>query len=365
MSSINIKNGYSSKVTAGLDFKLPGSNEKLFNNRGEVNANTNKELMQKTLSFIESLSKGEVQREESIEAKELQVQANKQLVQAFKSGDSAQFKTVAANMMAIVKEYADREGFMRRFLKQVSIEMGYYPRLSLLKKTLFAYQYDPAGANIYAQPVRDAKIMPQEFDIAISTFIPQIELYQSSTNFFEEKLAEMKEAVMVQEDKRWLALANATIGQANGGNDLQIFSSGFTPSVVAKMRSLLDDSGVPPQTMLISADLLQYVPTFGQGIDIFHQYDLISQGKFGNILGLETYIDATRTSTQRVLSKGEVYIISQPEYHGVYTDREGLVLTDTMPMQAMNGKHGKGWVGVETLSMAIANPRSIAKGLVQ
>ena len=364
-SSINIKNSYSPKVVAGLDFKRPGSNERLFGNNGSVNASSQKDLADGVISYITAMTKGEVAREETIEQKERMIKASKEMKNALTAGNAPAMKAIAAQMSAIVKEYADRDGFMRKFFKQIPIEQGNYPKLSFLKKTLIAYTYDAVGAQIVPQPVRDAKIFPQEFDITIRSFIPQIEFYQSNTNFFEEKLNEMKEQVMVQEDIRWKALANATIGSANGGNDLQIFSAGFTPSVVAKMRSLLDDAGLPPQTMLMAADLIQYVPNFGNAIDIFHQYDLISTGKFGNILGLETMIDATRVGTQKVLNKGEVYIVSQPEFHGVYSERDGLVVQEYMPIMTDGGKNGKGWVAVETMSMALVNPRSVVKGLVQ
>ena len=354
------------------EFKAHGSSDYLFNSKGEMNASSVKEVIAGQQAFLNALASGDVLPSNSFTKKEKRkefasqlAQANHVLVAALNSNDVQGIKTVAANMTAMVYEFAQRDGFMRKFLGEYKVDQGQFPMLSQDTRTIQGYTFDSAGANVIATPVRDKKFFPQEFTITLRVFIDLVEYYQSNVNFFENKLNEMKEQAMVQEDKRWKALADSTIGSINGGHDLQVFSGALTASVIGQMRSALDDANVPAQTFLISANLTKdFMGALGQSVDIFHQYEYVETGKLAQIAGMEVITEATRTTTQKVLQPGEMYVISAPEYHGKYSDREGLMVQEYMPNMTDNGKNGKGWTCAEILSMAITNPRSVIKGKI-
>lgn len=368
--NINFNKGYATE--AGLhptEFKRPGSAEHMFNSKGEMNASSRAEVAAGQKEFLAAIASGHVlpSTEKRIpqEVKAQYNQLNKVLCAALKSNSTSEIKQVVASMANLVYEYAQRDGFTRKFLKQITVEQGQVPMLSSDTKTILGYTYDAGGTNVVPVTVRDKKFWLQEFQIVIKTFMDIIEYHQTNTNFFENKLAEMKEQAMVQEDKRWKALADATIGSINGGNDLQLFTGGLTPSVIGTMRALLDDAKVPPQYLLIAANLMKdFAGSLGQAMDPFHYYQYLETGMLGNIAGLTIITDATRVTTQKVLNSGEMYVISNPEYHGAYSDRAGLEVLEYNPAMTENGKTGKGWTCFEILSMIVSNPRSVAKGLV-
>lgn len=351
------------------EFKRPGSAEHMFNGKGEMNASNRTEVASGQTEFMAALSSGQVlpssQKQVPLEVKAQYTKLNKVLCAALNTNNATEIKQVVASMANLVYEYAQRDGFTRKFLKQISVEQGQLPMLSSDTKTILGYTFDAGGTNVVPVTVRDKKFYLQEFQIIVKTFLDIIEYHQSTTNFFENKLTEMKEQAMVQEDKRWKALADATLGSINGGNDLQLFTSGLSASVIGTMRALLDDAKVPPQYLLIAANLIKdFYGPLGNTIDLFHYYQVLETGMLGNIAGLTVLTDATRVTTQKVLNSGEMYVISNPEYHGAYSDRAGLEVLEYNPALTENGKTGKGWTCFEILSMIVSNPRSIAKGLV-
>lgn len=367
---INFNKGYS--ATAGLhptEFKRPGSAEYMFNSKGEMNASGKSDVAAGQKEFLSALASGQVvpstEKQVPAEVKAQFNKLNKVLCGALSTGNEKDIKTVVASMANLVYEYAQRDGFTRKFLKQIPVEQGQFPMLSSDTKTILGYTFDAGGTNVIPVTVRDKKFWLQEFQVIVKTFIDVIEYYQSNQNFYENKLAEMKEQAMVQEDKRWKALADATIGTVNGGHDLQLFTSGLSASVIGTMRALLDDAKVPPQYLLIAANLIKdFYGPLGQTIDLFHYYQVLETGMLGNIAGLTVITDATRVTTQKVLNAGEMYVIANPEYHGAYSDRAGLEVLEYNPALTENGKTGKGWTCFEILSMIVSNPRSVAKGLV-
>jgi hypothetical protein len=95
-------------------------------------------------------------------------------------------------------------------------------------------------------------------------------------------------------------------------------------------------------------------------LDPVTKYDLVMHGYLGTLVGLQLLTDAFRQPTQKVLSRGEIYVVGSPENHGAYTDRGGVRSTPTSG--ADQGNTSKGWLLSEMFSFILANPRSVAKG---
>ena len=90
------------------------------------------------------------------------------------------------------------------------------------------------------------------------------------------------------------------------------------------------------------------------------QHELLLTGQLGTVLGMEVISDAFRHEQHKVLSSGEMYVIGAPENHGQYSDRGGI---ESQPLDGSNeAVPGRGWFMTESLSMVIANARSVAKG---
>jgi hypothetical protein len=87
---------------------------------------------------------------------------------------------------------------------------------------------------------------------------------------------------------------------------------------------------------------------------------LVLNGYLGTLIGLSLVTDAFRAPNQKVLERGEIYVITSPEYTGAYSDRGGVRSTPTSG--ADSGNSTRGWFMSEIISMMITNVRSISKG---
>ena len=69
--------------------------------------------------------------------------------------------------------------------------------------------------------------------------------------------------------------------------------------------------------------------------------------------------DHFRHEEHKVLDAGDIYIVGPPNQHGQFTDRDGL---EAKPIDDTHESvPGRGWSIIETMSMVIANTRSVAK----
>jgi hypothetical protein len=88
---------------------------------------------------------------------------------------------------------------------------------------------------------------------------------------------------------------------------------------------------------------------------------LLLTGELGVMYGQTITSDAFRHPEHKVLGRGEFYVISDALNHGAYSDRGGLM---SVPTDISSERiPGKGFVIHESLAVAVANSRSVAKGI--
>ena len=124
---INFNKEYKSQssVIHPTELKREGSNEYLFNSKGDMNASDKKDVMSGQKQFLAALSSGQVNSKQmnyTVEAKEKIMEIGKELTAAIKTNNSDGAKKAVAAVSNMVYEYAQREGFMRKFLKQINVE---------------------------------------------------------------------------------------------------------------------------------------------------------------------------------------------------------------------------------------------------
>ena len=164
---------------------------------------------------------------------------------------------------------------------------------------------------------------------------------------------------MVQEDRNWKRLVDATIGIAN---ENQILSGGLDPDNLGILRDQVSRWNIPVQTILFASDILSDITgtTYGSWFDPVSQYEIVLTGRIGTLLGIDLITDAYREPILKVLDQGDLYLISSPEYHGTFTER------GPVNSQAVNsyesGEPSRGWSMHELISMVAHNPRSVVRG---
>jgi len=338
------------------DYRLPGHSNRLMNHQGEINANSNKELITKIGDLLNKQSSGEIVR--ANHTPELLRSRHEVLLEAFNSKNDHSMQVLGQSIAAEIIDTATREGFARRIMQYREIGPNESNEVRLRHHDVTAWT---AVSTTEVQPVivRNRKVVPPEFNVESYTLIDLKELSTTPGDLLEEKYEEGLESTMVAEDRLWKTLADQA---ATIRNTLQYFTT-FTPQTFSRIRSQVARHGIPTPTCLISYDIWDDIignSDFSSLFDPVHKYELVQEGNLGTILGVNIITDAYRQKLLRVLNTGEVYVIGAPINHGVITIR-GQMLIEPINKFA-DGKSQKGWFMNEILSMVLGNNDSIAKG---
>jgi hypothetical protein len=203
--------------------------------------------------------------------------------------------------------------------------------------------------------------MPPELQIITRVFVPQNEINQSNTDVLEEKYVEALEGIMVTEDRMWANAARQTIGV---DNNQSIISGTLSPLSLMNVRQNVARFGLKPMYCLLANDL--YVDIVGdasfiQAIEPVSRHELIMTGEMAVLYGMTLISEAYRHPEHKVLDQGEFVVVSDPQFHGAFSDRGGV---DSKPTDITTERiAGRGWVLEESIAMSIANSRSVSFGV--
>jgi len=348
------------RTEVATELRLPGSNERMVGAGGELNANSKKDLLNRIGSFSGVVQAGTevITEAKAVDREQLKAKHHNMVLSAFDSGE--QLSTLGEVMADELYIASNRDGFARRFLSRQELTQGNIPHIRMRMKDVVAVIASSAS-RIETQIIRDQDHYPPEFYITARPYIEKREIDRSKTDVLEEKYIEALEALMVGEDRTWKRLALATVGVANPQSNIV---GSMTPTALGNLRNRVSRWQIPARYWLIANDLWTDIiadPGFQAIIDPVSKYELLLAGELANIIGLTVVSDAFRHPAHKVLDSGEMYVIGDPINHGQYTDRGGV---DSQPI---DGTHenipGRGWMMSESLSMVIANARSVARGV--
>jgi hypothetical protein len=146
-------------------------------------------------------------------------------------------------------------------------------------------------------------------------------------------------------------------------NPLNYITGQLTPKTLSTIRRGVSDWNLPAQTAIIANDFWDDIignAEFSAFLDPVSKYDLAMNGSLGTLVGMTLLTDAFRQPTQKVLNRGEIYVIATPENHAAYTDRGGIRATPTSG--ADQGNTSRGWLMSQIISFVMPTPRSVSKG---
>lgn len=345
--------------------RIPGSRDMFVGANGQMNASDIPDLMRNIGLLMQEVANGNVSREPvtASERRELQRTRQQTLTASYYSDRSSRdWSELGAAIGSDVAEVADREGFMRRLMMRTDVANGSVPRIRVRQKNVMAVVAASAAAN-RAQHLKDNYFNPPEYYIKANIRVEERELVQGSGDILEDKFFEAQEAIMVAEDRKWKQLADDTIGLQN---EQQILAGGLTPMGLSKMRTQILRWNIPAQNLIIAADIWDDIigqPDFSAWFDPVSQHELITTGTLGTLLGMSIITDAFRHPQLRVLRSGEMYVVSNPELHGTYTDRGPVQSNEVNDYP--DGSPSRGWMFHELLSTTLHNSRSVVKGIKQ
>jgi len=341
------------------EIRLGGSQERAVGRDGSLNANSKKDLLVQIAKLMEVAGSNNVLTEDKAKQAQELARVHKDMVEAAFASPKAH-KEVGETLAQELYIAANREGFMRRFFLRQELSAGQFPQVRMRRKDVVAVVASgPSICN--AQIVRDNLYTPPEFYLEARPFVEQRDINQNVGDVLEEKYVEALEGVMVSEDRTWKAQADLTV---NISNPLTTIVGTMTAASLASLRTQVSRWNIPANMWLFANDLWADVigdPSFANTIDPFSKHELLLTGQLGVIFGLTAITDAFRHQEHKVLSQGEMYIVGDPQNHGQYTDRGGV---ESQPIDGTHEKvPGRGWWMHESMSMVIANARSVAKAI--
>lgn len=341
---------------------ITAQSEPFFNDDGEVNAYTKKDLIEAHRTILAHLRNGENPLRTSASQESIRHAAEENravLRQAFADASGESWQVLGQTIGNDIYETLGREGLARRIMLVKPLERGEVGRFRIRKKDVTGWMTTSA-AMIAPSDIRGHWVYPEEFYLQFNIHIEDREIAQADTDILDEKYHDGLEQIMRGEDEVARRLWDATVGIAN---PLTFFNT-FTPTVFTTLKTLVRRWGINPVTSCVIAwdiwDDILASAEFSAWFDPVSKRELMLEGEVGSIMGVIIYTDAYRYATLRVLQEGEVYFFGPPMTVGGILERQALAVRATD--QYNLGMAKRGWFGAQIESQTCPNARGIAKG---
>lgn len=329
---------------------------------GEFNAYDRKDLMRSISGLMQAVASGQVTTPErsalaSSAEYARQVQERREIMaQAF--ADPHKWEALGASLAARIEEARSRQGFLRNIALGQTLRQGEIARVAMPAWDAVAV-VATSSSSVGYQVVRNKVFNVTEFELIANLRCEALDLEQVSGDLLDDLYEQGLDSIMVKEDRLWKAAADKSVGIVN---PLEYIVGQLNPGNLARVRQAVTDWNLPAQTAIIANDLWSDIISnadFHEFLDPVTKYELALNGQLGTLVGLNLLTDAFRQPNQKVLNRGELYVVASPENHAAYTDRGGVKSTPTSG--ADHGNTTKGWLLSEAFSFVLANPRSVAK----
>lgn len=337
-----------------------GGSQILSQSTGEINASSQKELLQNISKLLNAASEGEivVQSHSSNRSAEEIAEGRALFTEAYNDPTGAAWASLGSTITATIQDFNDRASILRNVAVGSTLRQGEIPRVEL--KTHIAKGIVATGpSDMGYQTLRGKVFYPGEFELKANVRVSRIEMNQLSGDLMDRAQRDGQSALIVQEDRLWKSAADHCVGKEI---PITYVDGGLTPGVLSMLRNQIDSYNIPVSQYIMSVDYWNDFienPDFQTALEPVSKYELIMTGRLGQILGLPIMTDGFRDPTQRVLKRGELYCVAAPEYHGAFTTRGGVTCEPTSG--ANQGNTDKGWLLSEAMSFILANVRSVAK----
>lgn len=358
-AQVVLKNG--SPVT---DLRLNNSAERLISqsgaHAGEFNAYDKKELIRAITGMFDAMASGEI-RHETVTAAEKREQdrAIRQEAIISASKDDRKWASLGSDVATRITEQRNREGFLRRVALGQTLKTGEVPRVLTQMWDATAVVATGPG-NVNYQLIRNKQFLPAEFELTANLRAERLEMEQVGGDMLDDLFNQGLDALMVKEDRLMKQMWDAAV---NTVNPLNIISGQLTPQLMAQIRQGITDWNLPTSTAVIANDYWADIignNDFASFLDPVTKYDLVLNGELGTLVGLNLMTDGFRQPNQKVLNRGEIYVLATPEHLACYSERGGVRSDPTSG--ADQGSTSRGWLMSQVLSITLANPRGVSKG---
>lgn len=335
------------------------ANETMFNDSGELNAYSKRDVIEAHKVILQSLQSAS-QQPQPFQTRTAQFGEDMEqlLVEAFADKEGNSWQVLGQEMGNVIFETMGREGLARRLMIVDQGDKGVL-RFRVRKKDVRGFMVTEA-VNIVPSVIRGHWVYLDEFFLTFNVHVDEREIAQIDGDILDEKYHDGLEQLMRAEDVVAKTLWDANVGVAN---DLVYFNT-LTPAVFAELKSSIQDWGVRPVSNAVIAsnlwDDILASPEFVAWFDPVTKRELLLEGHIGVLMGVYLYTDAFRYDTLKVMDDGEIYLFGPPRSVGGIVERMRTQVDATN--QFNQGRAIRGWFGRQVEGMTCPNARAIAKG---
>lgn len=336
--------------------------EKAWNDDGEFNGGSKKDLFSAIDKMIEAHARGEAVQgygtsdNPELTQNEFQTMRAADLMEAHSDPSGTKMQVLGDTIVEELVEVGRREGFTRSVFGVQEVQQGQDGKVRVRYKQSIAVVATSAST---VKPVRfrERYVRPPIYYINANLLIEDIEVRLSPVGIMEEMFEDGLESTMVTEDKLTLQFFNALNNIYQ--NPIAITGS-LTPEIWATLREAIEAFGNPASTAIMAYTFWKDISggtVFSNYFDPVSKYQLVLEGRLGSLLGVQIITDAFREPKLRVLPDDTLYMVGPPNTVGVVTQHQELT-----PYQVDLRNQGQplsGWF-LESIQGQIApNPRSV------
>ncbi|EBY9527583.1 hypothetical protein D5P86_01210 [Salmonella enterica subsp. enterica serovar Infantis] len=344
------------------DLRFQGKGDlALSQSTGELNAYSQKDLMQNISKLMASFQSGELVHQSTSSASDLtEAEKIELFAEAVADQSGAKWASLGASIVASIEDRAERQGLLRKVCKGATVRQGDVPRIEL--KIHQAEAITATGPTDFGyRQFRGRVYTPAEFELKSNIRVSKMDLDQINGDLLDRAQQDGLTSIMVAEDRLWKRACDQAVGIQN---PITYVHGDLTPRLLSTLKNSVASWPLPVSTAVLAYDYWNDIvgnDQFSSALDPVSKYDLLITGRLGTLLGMELVTDGMRAPEHIVLKQGELYVLADQDYHAVYTTRGGTQSTPTSG--ANQGNTDRGWLLSSTFSFTLANVRSVAKAV--
>lgn len=343
------------KVRAGQG-SHKASADKLFNAKGEVNANTKAEVLDKISGLLDGLSDGSYQVERTASYGENMgvTESDAILREAFADPTSEGFRQVGQALLNPIKEVIDYEGLARKIWAPRTVKSGEVVRYD---KDVFVQSWVIAEDGQTPESVVEGKyVYPPEFEVTANVSIELKDKFRAQFDILARAQDRARQSIEHTEDVAAMNVLQAGGNQAN----VTTFFATLNLAALEGMRYQIERHRLVCDKFIINRqEVSDLINVLRAQVDPVTVRELLMAGYIGNILNAQI-ITTAGTNTFEILLPGQAKAVTTPEYLGGMPIR--VELFSEPYNQFVLGLPRQGWYWYELLSMVLINPKGVALG---
>ena len=332
-----------------------------FTNSGQMNAHNRAEAIQNLVKYANMLSGPSSAAVESDAPSFSDEQKESMLAQALMSHEG---KVALGQAMANpIRRNLDYQGVGRKALVVDPLPQGALPVYD--KDIDVAATVISSNGAVPESRVQGERVNVPEFEVVSNPTVRIAEVKRRRFNVIDRAQQKARQEIQAQEDANIFSAIDfaSDVGVGFGGENARVGFAGvrLTMPDLLNMKQLIDEWDLVTAKYFMHirqfTDILafNFTPTVAAGGGLYGGFDpvtareVLQTGLYGSIWGADMIVS-------KIVPKGTVYALAEPEFVGVMPIRQDIeVLPADEPKMLKLG-----WVVSEIIGIGIVNPRGIA-----